>query len=183
MLVLVRRVRRLTGLQRRDVDLELVERRRPLADDLPHGAPLVRLRGRRIPVEDGRMDRRLLGRHDGRTKRHTHERHCQLTSCHHFLNLCAGPHIFHCAWGPTPGALARALRSLGLKAATHLSRLAHFLMLAGPHPRSPRSRVRARESRRRSPRYPIHLLLRNRVMTVRSLPACAALRRDIRSIR
>ena len=42
----------------------------------------------------------------------------------HFPILCAGPHIYQGAWGPL-GALARALRSLGLKAVTHLSPLAY----------------------------------------------------------
>src|SRR5438105_8778904 len=105
-LVLVRRVRRLTALQRRDVDLELVERRRPLADDLPHGAPLVRLRGRRIPVEDGRMDRRLVGRrHRGGAshtacKRRRDRNHRDMHRSHDFpltpsLRSASSGHPFH----------------------------------------------------------------------------------------
>ena len=55
-LVLVRRVRRLPRVERRDVDLELVERRRRRAHHLAHGAPVVRFGVVGRPV----VDRRLL---------------------------------------------------------------------------------------------------------------------------
>src|SRR5207244_4329144 len=50
--MLVRWMRRLAGIQRGDVNLELVERGRRLLDDLADEAGFVRLRRQAGPVED-----------------------------------------------------------------------------------------------------------------------------------
>src|SRR2546422_8101869 len=49
-LMLVRRMRRLSRIERRDVNLELVERRRRRPHDLTHSAPVVRLCVTRRPL-------------------------------------------------------------------------------------------------------------------------------------
>src|SRR4029077_5686250 len=58
--MLMRRVRRLPGIERRDVNLELLERRRRRAHHLTHGAPVVRLCVSGRPRVDGRLLNVLL---------------------------------------------------------------------------------------------------------------------------
>ena len=60
-LMLMRRMRRFPRIEGGDVDLQLVERRRRRAHDLPNGAPVVRLAISVRPAEDRRFLHRLLG--------------------------------------------------------------------------------------------------------------------------
>src|SRR5205823_7425767 len=70
----------------------------------------------------------------------------------HFL-LRVGPDFYLSRRGPHPRRCCSAHARLATAQGCHaLTPSHHFLMLAGPHPRSPRSRIRTRSSRGRCAR-------------------------------